>query len=193
MVLKGIYGASSKSGYSRILVGLAVSMVVMFAGLIPLLELFGGNEAVMWIWFAFSFSVPNIITRMIMNRISIKRKVKAFLNADNLAVNGATIVGINPAKGTILYIEDDFDNHDGRPVIIEYPALGSELNAEDIGKRLVVMYDSDTSFQLMKLNESLGGTYTGIIDRVCSVYRNYSIHSTYATYRQEKYRSSCSV
>lgn len=84
-------------------------------------------------------------------------EAKAFVKKDNLVINGATIVEINPVRGTFSYIEDDFLDQAGNPVIIDYPELPAELRETGIGRRMLVMYDGDSSFQLMKVNEEFGG------------------------------------
>lgn len=155
MVLKGIYDTSSKSSYSGLFVGLFASMAVMFAGLVPIMNLGDDFGIFIWLWFIFSFTVPPILTQIVFRRLLLKKKVSNFLKTANLCVNGATIVSVDMVNGTIPYIEDDFYDNDGNPIIVDYPALSSELNMADVGKRMLVMYDSDSSFQLMKLNDEL--------------------------------------
>lgn len=154
-ILKGMLKASAKGKYANIFIGLFFSFVVMIAGIFPLVEIFDGSDVAMWIWFAFSFTVPNMIVSKIMTGMRMKKEAKAFLKKENLMINGATIVRVDAINGSIAYIEDDFLNSDGTPIIIDYPALASELKMEDEGKRLIVMYDGDASFQLMRVNDEL--------------------------------------
>lgn len=155
-ILKGIYKTSAKGKYSGIFLGLFVSMIVMFAGIFICVDLFDEySEAAFYVWVAFSFTVPNMIVRKVMNMLKAKKEVKAFLKKDNLMVNGATIVGLDVANGTFSYIEDDFLGADGRPVIIDYPEIPAGFTQAAIGKRIIVMYDGDSSFQLMKINGEL--------------------------------------
>lgn len=154
-LLKGIYQTASKAKYSTIFVGLAFSIVVLFAGIFPLVEIFDGDKTAFWVWAVFSFTIPNLIVSVIMGKIRVKKEAKAFLKKDNLMINGATIVDVNTENKTFFYIEDDFNDANGNPIIINYPALPSGISAADVGKRLLVMYDGDSSFQLMQLNEEL--------------------------------------
>ena len=154
-LLKGIYQTASKSKYSTMFVGLAFSIVVLFAGIFPLVEIFDGDKTAFWVWAVFSFTVPGLIVNIIMSKIGVKKEAKAFLKKDNLMINGATIVDVNTENKTFFYIEDDFNDENGNPIIINYPALPAGISAADVGKRLLVMYDGDSSFQLMQLNEEL--------------------------------------
>ena len=146
-LLKGIYQTRSKGSYSAIFVGLFFSIVIMFAGIFPLVEIFDGEKIAFWLWVIFSFTV---------GKMKVKKETKAFLKKDNLCVNGATIVDVNPTKGTFSYIEDDFLGENGSPIIVEYPALPNGFSAADVGRRLLVMYDSDSTYELMQINEELG-------------------------------------
>ncbi len=91
-LLTGIYQITSKNKYSNIFVGLFFSIVLMFAGIFPLVDIFNGGKLAFAIWVVFCFTVPNSIVSAIMNRARAKKEVKAFLKKDNLLVNGATIV-----------------------------------------------------------------------------------------------------
>lgn len=155
-ILKGISKTSAKGKYSGILLGLFVSVIVMFAGIFVCVDLFDEYSKVAFgVWIAFSFTVPNLLVRKIMNVLSAKKEIKAFLKKENLMINGATIVAIDERNNTFSYIEDDFLDSDGRPVIIDYPEIPAEFTQAAIGKRIIVMYDSDSSFQLMKINADL--------------------------------------
>lgn len=154
-LLKGIYQTASQSKYSRIFVGLFFSIVTLLAGMYFILEYTNGSKWVFWLWFIIAFTIPNVIVSIIMNKIRIKKEAKAFLKQENLMINGATLVDMDLTLGAMVYIEDDFLDEDGRPYLISYPAATSDLKLEDIGKRMLVMYDSEDSFQLMKVNEEL--------------------------------------
>ncbi len=154
-LLKGIYQTASRSNYSRIFVGLFVSLISWLAGMYLILEYTKGSKWMFWLWFLIAFTIPNMIASIIMNKLRIKKEAKAFLKKENLMINGATLVDMDMALGAMVYIEDDFLDEDGRPYLVAYPAAASDLKAEYIGKRMIVMYDEDGSFQLMRVNEEL--------------------------------------
>lgn len=154
-LLEGIYQTASRSNYSRIFVGLFFSIVSLFVGMYFILEYTKGSKWMFWLWFLIAFTIPNMIVSMIMNKIRIKKEAKAFLKKENLMINGATLVDMDMTLGAMVYIEDDFLDEDGRPYLVAYPAAASDLKPEDIGKRMIVMYDDEDSFQLMKVNEEL--------------------------------------
>ncbi len=155
-LLTGIYQITSKNKYSNIFVGLFFSIVLMFAGIFPLVDIFNGGKLAFAIWVAFCFTVPNSIVSAIMNRARAKKEAKAFLKKDNLLVNGATIVSVEEGAGIFSYIEDDFVDEEGNPIIIEYPVLPDGFIRSNVGQRLLVMYDDD-EFQLMTVNDELRG------------------------------------
>ncbi len=154
-LLEGIYQTASRSNYSRIFVGLFFSMVSLFVGMYFILEYTKGSKWMFWLWFLIAFTIPNMIVSIIMNKIRIKKEAKAFLKKENLMINGATLVDMDMTLGAMVYIEDDFFDEDGRPYLVAYPAAASDLKPEDIGKRMIIMYDGENSFQLMKVNEEL--------------------------------------
>ena len=128
----------------------------MFAGIFVCVDVFDKySDIAFGVWVAFSFTVPNMLVRKIMNVLSARKEIKAFLKKDNLMINGATIVALDEQNNTFSYIEDDFVDSDGKPVIIDYPEIPAGFTQAAIGKRIIVMYDSDTSFQLMKINAEL--------------------------------------
>lgn len=156
-LLKGIYQTKAKSKYGHIFVGLFFSLIVMFLGIFPVAKWFDGAEAAMWAWIAFSLFVPSSIVTAVMGKLQVKKEAKSFLKKENLMVNGATIVTVDREKKIFSYIEDDFVDANGIPIIIDYPALPSGFSEAQVGQRMIVMYDSENSFQLMQMNEALTG------------------------------------
>ncbi len=154
-MLKGIYKTSAKSSYGSMFAGLGLSIILMFAGIFPLVDIFDAPKFVFYLWIAFCFTVPNNIIRKVITSIGINKEAKKFLKNENLSINGATIVNIDLTNGVISYIEDDFLNTDGSPIIIDYPALPSELKMDYIGKRILIMYNNTSTFQLMLVNDEL--------------------------------------
>lgn len=71
-------------------------------------------------------------------------------------INGVTLVAME-SDNQFLYIEDDFLDEEGKPVLIKYPARFLDISQEDVGKRFLVLYDSDSNFQLVRLNDELSG------------------------------------
>lgn len=157
-LLKGIYKTSAKGKFSDVFIGIFVSAIVMFAGIFFCVQL--PSEFAMtafYIWVAFSFTVPNMILRKIISKSRAKKESRRFLKRDNLMINGANIVHMDFEKGIFSYMEDDLFDEEGNPVIIDYPEIPAGFGAGAIGKRLIVMYDGESSFQLMKVNEMLIG------------------------------------
>lgn len=169
MVLKGIYKASVKGGYSWIFVGLFFTMVFFISGVYFFAEdeemLKSGGDMIWLIWTLLSFTVPQIVVRVVMSKLKIRKSASTFFKADRLMINGATIVEINPIRGTFSYMEDDFLDSTGRPFVIDYPTSEAELKKLAVGMRMIVIYDSDTSFQIMQSNEQLKSLISQIDNR----------------------------
>lgn len=155
-MLKGIYETASKSKWSDVFITLAISAVAMFAGIFWAGFNFNLSKGAMKAWMLFCFIITDVIVSAIMKAKRVKKEAKKFLKQKNLMVNGATIVAVTDIGG-FAYIEDDFHDEEGKPIIIEYPSCSYEIKPEDVGKRILVMYDSDSNFQLVKLNDELKG------------------------------------
>lgn len=84
-----------------------------------------------------------------------KGLAKDFLNKEKIMINGATIVEVD--SGRIDYIEDDFKDKDGKTVIVEHPDVISDITKENVGDRIVIVYDSESHFQIMRMDEALKG------------------------------------
>lgn len=78
------------------------------------------------------------------------------MKKESLMINGGTLIKIE-AGDRFVYIEDDFLDEKGKPILIEYPSRLWEISQEDAGKRLLVLYDGDFNFQLVRLNDELEG------------------------------------
>ncbi len=85
--------------------------------------------------------------------VMTKGLAKDFWNKGNVMINGATIVEVD--AGRIDYIEDDFKDENGKPVIIEYPDTLSDVKQVQEGDRILIVYDSDSRFQLMRMDDEL--------------------------------------
>lgn len=81
------------------------------------------------------------------------KEITKFLGQNNLYVNGATIIGAY--EEGIAYIEDDVKDSEGKPIIIKYPFHVTEISKEDVGKRLLIVYDENGEYQLLKINDNL--------------------------------------
>ena len=184
-LLKGIYQTKAKSKWGHMVVGLLFSFVIMFLGIFPVAKLFDGAEAAMWAWIAFSLFVPSSIVTAIMGKLQVKKETKAFLKKETLAVNGATIVLVDREKKIFSYIEDDFVDANGIPIIIDYPALPAGFSEAQVGQRMIVMYDGDNSFQLMQMNEALVGlipAYTEQYPLQRAIYEHWRVPHPNAAY-----------
>lgn len=155
-MLDGIYWTATRSKVSHFLTRTFLSCVVMI--IIPVLAtyLLNTSPIISLILMVISFFVSNIIIFAIMSNISVKQEAKKFLNKNNLMINGATIVDVYDGNG-FAYIEDDLKDENGKPIIIEYPSFTYDVTPDEIGKRIIVMYDGDSDFQLIKLNDELRG------------------------------------
>ena len=57
------------------------------------------------------------------------------------------------ASNTIIWPSDE----NGKPIIIDYPSTSYEVEDNEVGKRMLVMYGDEGDFQLVKVNEALKG------------------------------------
>ncbi|MBD5465480.1 MAG: hypothetical protein HDR22_06630 [Lachnospiraceae bacterium] len=152
-ILEGIYQTSSRSRFSHAFIVMFLSVIAMFAGLWGRGYLFHDSKPVMFLGMLICFTVFHSIFHMIFNELRIKRAKKAFMKKETLMINGATLVQIE-TNDRFLYIEDDFLDEAGKPILLEYPSRLLEISQEDVGKRFLVIYD-DCSFQLARLNDKL--------------------------------------
>lgn len=155
-ILEGIYQTASKSRLSHAFIAIFLSAIAMFAGIFGLAYLFHASKPVLIIGILICFAVSHSIFVMILNELRIKKEKRAFTKKKNLMINGATLVKIE-AGDRFLYIEDDFLDEDGKPIMLEYPSRLLEISQEDVGKRFLVIYDDDCNFQLVRLNDKLRG------------------------------------
>lgn len=155
-ILEGIYQTASRSKLSHVFILIFLSAITMFAGIFWVGYTFDASKPVLIIWMLICFAVPYSIFSMILNTLRINKEKKSFIKKNNLMINGATLVNID-VNDQFFYIEDDFVDEEGKPIIIEYPSHLLEISQEDIGKRFLVIYDSDFNFQLARLNDELKG------------------------------------
>ena len=153
-MLEGIYQTASKSKLGQSFISLALSVIFMFAGLFLIAYTFDVPKLVLIIWMLVSLFVFNAVFSMILNTLRINREKRAFIKRKNLMINGATLVAIED-NNCFLYIEDDFLDKEGKPILIEYPSRVFEMSQEDVGKRFLVIYDGASNFQLARLNDAL--------------------------------------
>jgi len=163
-MLQGIYQTKAKGKFSNIFLGLFFSIIIMFAGIFFLIDILGESKIYFYIWVIICFTIPNSIVSFIMGKIRVRKEAKAFLKKKNLMINGATIVEVDSIRKSFSYMEDDFLDEKGEPIILDYPELPIGFDESVIGKRILVMYENDSSFQLMVLNDDL-----------CGLIPNYSI------------------
>lgn len=153
-MLEGIYHTASRSKLSHTLAAIFLAGITAIAVSALLIVAFHPSKIVAIVLFLFCFFLFNAVFAAILNTFRINKAKKAFMKQENLMINGATLVGVD-AGNQFVYIEDDFLDEKGRPVLIEYPSRVLEISQEDEGKRFLVIYDSDSNFQLVRLNEEL--------------------------------------
>lgn len=153
-MLEGIYQTASKSKLGQSLLVIALSAVVMFAGLFLIGMTFKASKPVLIIWLLASFVISRTIFSALMNTFRINKEKRAFIKKKDLMINGATLVRIED-NNRFIYIEDDFLDEEGRPIILEYPSRVFEMSQEDVGKRFLVIHDGASGFQLVRLNDEL--------------------------------------
>ena len=100
--------------------------------------------------------ISSIILWLVINSQRAKKETKAFLAQKNLSINGATVVEVGGVD-RFAYIEDDVHDENGKPIIIDYPSTSYEIEENEVGKRLLIMYAEDGSYQLLKVNDELKG------------------------------------
>jgi len=154
-LLSGILKTGTRSTMAPILVGVFVGLIIAIAGCFFWVDL-DAPEWLVWVWFGFSFIVPPRLLAGLWGVARMKRSAKKFLKKERLQINGATIVLIDMKEKLFYYVEDDLTDENGKPIILEYPTLPPEL-LNGTCKRLLVMYENDSSFQLMAVNEALKG------------------------------------
>ncbi|MCM1159628.1 MAG: hypothetical protein NC412_00250 [Roseburia sp.] len=155
-MLEGIYQTSSKSRLSQTFIELFLSVIAIFAWIFGNSYFFHTPVLVSVIGMFICFTASRSIVSMVLNNWRIKKAKKSFLRKETLMINGATLIRIED-NGQFLYIEDDFLDDNGKPIILEYPSRLLEISQEDLGKRFLIVYDEDCNFQLVRLNDELNG------------------------------------
>lgn len=153
-LLEGIFQTASKSKMGPSFIAIALSVITMFAGLFWIATTFNAPKPVLIIWTLVSFALFMAVFSMILNTLRIHKEKRAFIRQGTLMINGATLVQIED-NGQFLYIEDDFLDESGKPIMLEYPSRVFEMSQEDVGKRFLVIYSHASDFQLARLNDEL--------------------------------------
>lgn len=153
-MLQGINWTAARSKLGQVLEGIFLSAFLAIGATVLIAYCVSLSKIPLLIVMFILMAVFYIIYFVITSNLNVKKETKAFLKQQNLMVNGATIVAADGEKW-FAYIEDDFVDESGKPIIIEYPAAIGEMSKADVGKRILVMYDGDSRFQLVKLNEEL--------------------------------------
>ena len=152
-ILTGIEKLRTSNSVGRILGCFMVGMVLAIAGCAWIVSL-GAPEWLIWVWFFFAIAVPPKILGAVLGNLKAKKRAKAFLNKGQIMINGATVIAFDGEEKRFAYVEDDFADENGKPIILDYPALSKELLQGTIN-RLLVVYDGPDSFQLMAVNDAL--------------------------------------
>lgn len=153
-MLEGILWTASQNKLGHVFVRIFLSAIVMLVVGVWAAITFELPKFVFLLVMLVCFRITDMILFVIMSNLKVKKEAKAFLKQKNLMVNGATIVAVNE-DSQFAYIEDDLLDEDGKPIIIVYPSCPHEVTPEDFGNRILVMYDDDSNFQLLKLNDEL--------------------------------------
>lgn len=152
-ILTGIEKLRTGNSIVRVLGCFMVGLVLAIAGCVWIVSL-GAPEWLVWVWFFFAIAVPPKILGAIIGNLKAKKRAKSFLNKGQILINGATVIAIDEEEKRFAYVEDDFADENGKPIILDYPALSKELLQGTIN-RLLVVYDGPDSFQLMAVNDAL--------------------------------------
>lgn len=157
-MLKGIFQTASKSKVAPIFVSLIISMILTFVLVFFLTTQLGNEfqltESKVKVWIIALMCVCEIFVSAIMNAFRVKNEAKRFIKGKEIMINGATIVAVDAAD-RFSYIEDDVRDEEGRPIIMDYPSCDYDIMPENTGDRIIILYDGDSNFQLVKLNEEL--------------------------------------
>lgn len=156
-MLDDIFWTATRSNYGSVFVGLVISGIIALAGmLVTAIFLFpGASKLTLTICMGIIYIIAYVIYFIITSNLKVKKEAKAFLKKKDLMINEATIVEADGAAERFSYIEDDFRDEEGRPIIIDYPSCPREITPEDVGKRILIMYDGNSNFQLIRVNEEL--------------------------------------
>lgn len=155
-MLTGIYRTAARSKYSHTIITLILSLFIMIAGVAWVVTAFNVTGSAVTLFALLFLGLSNLIISRILNALRVKRVAGKFLKQENLMLNGATLIEVEEGDH-FSYIEDDFLDENGNPIIIDYPSCPSDITAADAGKRILIMYASDSNFQLVRLNEELRG------------------------------------
>lgn len=155
-MLQGINKTTGSDGWGVTAVIYIVPIFIAFAVMGPFMIMYDLPWIVNGIGLTVVDFISTVILHLIFNSIRAKKETKAFLSQKNLSVNGATVVEV---KGTdcFAYIEDDVYDENSKPIIIEYPSNAQEIEENAVGRRLIVMYDDDGNYQLLRMNDELKG------------------------------------
>lgn len=152
---EGIFSIKARSNGAKylwmFLGGAIMSAVIykLFARIIPVRALTSFVRVFTIIGFVFF----GIVTAAIYEVISVSKAKKKFLRSNVIFINGATIVGFDHEHKRILYVEDDVLDKNGEIVLLAYPAEESEVKGILTRKRVLIIYDKDGNYHMMKSNE----------------------------------------
>lgn len=153
-MLQGINWTSRNGSWGVMAVVYIVPIFIAFAAMMPFIIMFDLHWLVIGIGLTVVDFIASAILWLIINSIHSKKETKAFLAQKNLSVNGATIVEVSGVD-RFAYIEDDVYDENRKPIIIGYPSTSGEIDNKEVGSRILVMYDDEGNYQLLKLNDEL--------------------------------------
>lgn len=153
-MLQGINKTTGSDGVGMTVVIYVVPIFIAFAVMGPFMVMYDLPWIVNGIGLTVVDFISTVILHLIFKSVRVKKETKAFLSQKNLSVNGATVVEVKGTEG-FAYIEDDVYDENGKPIIIEYPSNGKEIEENEVGRRLIVMYDDGGSYQLIRMNDEL--------------------------------------
>ncbi len=159
-IIKGKFGNASNERLGDFFVGLflpfiviiGIGYVLVITDKIEFVMQSSGFVSILLLTYVILFS----IILKIISLIRHKKEQRRLKKRHDIMLNGATIVEVD-MSGYFAYIEDDFCDENGKAIILEHPFSAGEVKPEDVGRRMLVLYDGDFGYRLVKLNEELRG------------------------------------
>ncbi len=105
--------------------------------------------------FSIAFIIFTPIVAIVYKKLRINREQKKLLKANEIFVNGATIVGADNENKRLLYVEDDVCDEKGSLILFSCPSNEMELKTVTGNERALIIYDAEGGSNLMKINSAI--------------------------------------
>lgn len=161
-MINGRFGTASNERLGDVVIGIILGCIMIpvilyvFFVTDQIDVIFGKSKFTAQLFFLLPIIIMVTVIEKIMTWLRCKREEKRIKKRDDIMLNGATIIDVD-LSGCFSYIEDDFYDENGKPIILEYTFQSGKMKQEDVGKRILVLYDGDFGYRLVKLNEELRG------------------------------------